>query len=356
MKKRILNIIPNTNLAGTERASLRFMQGLQKYGYIFHVFSLNRAGELKDILEENNISLSDYNYHGFSGVLDYFPLKREIKSIIKSFRPDVIMQTSHNYVVSKIIAEIPIPKILCVHFHHKKAKSAIAWNFIYSLVDQHFNYITFPSLFIKKEADAFVSQKEKLVLLRNPLPLQDVTELEAKINARNILQIPENALVIGNSSQLIKRKRLDIFIDVASVLVKKNENYYFVICGDGPEQKKLKQMVHNKKLDNRFKWLGWLRETNLFYKSIDVMLFNSDWDAFPTSPLEAMSYGIPVVASVVNSGLKEVIESNKYGILIEEHNISFLAEKIEEIFIKNQKQSCNFKLYFAAIRPPFVEP
>jgi len=65
----------------------------------------------------------------------------------------------------------------------------------------------------------------------------------------------------------------------------------------------------------------------LFYYSIDLLLFNSDWDAMGLTPLEAMSYGIPIVASVLHGGLKEIVNQDEYGFLISTHDTNLLAEK-----------------------------
>ena len=67
-----------------------------------------------------------------------------------------------------------------------------------------------------------------------------------------------------------------------------------------------------------------------FYNSIDIMLFNSDWDAVGLSPLEAIQRGIPTFASVLNGGLKEILNKEFRSFLIEEHDVEVLARKINE--------------------------
>ena len=84
-------------------------------------------------------------------------------------------------------------------------------------------------------------------------------------------------------------------------------------------------------LGNRIRWLGWQDDLQDFYRSLDVMLFTSDFDAMGRTPLEAMSHGVPVVASVVHCGLPEVIDSDEVGFLIRDHDISALAVKVAEL-------------------------
>jgi glycosyltransferase involved in cell wall biosynthesis len=75
------------------------------------------------------------------------------------------------------------------------------------------------------------------------------------------------------------------------------------------------------------RWLGWQRELRGFYSAVDILLFNSDWDAMGHTAVEAMSYGVPVVASVVHGGLKELIDGDAVGYITEEHDLDWLADK-----------------------------
>ena len=65
-----------------------------------------------------------------------------------------------------------------------------------------------------------------------------------------------------------------------------------------------------------------------FYQSLDVLLFNSDWDTMGLTALEAMSYGVPVAASVQQGGLKEVIVDERFGRLLATHDTDTLADQV----------------------------
>ena len=81
-------------------------------------------------------------------------------------------------------------------------------------------------------------------------------------------------------------------------------------------------------LDQAISWLGWQADLRDFFGSIDVLLFNSDSDAVPRTPLEAMGYAIPVVASVLHGGLKEIMIDGTTGFLSQEHEVSELASQL----------------------------
>jgi glycosyltransferase involved in cell wall biosynthesis len=74
------------------------------------------------------------------------------------------------------------------------------------------------------------------------------------------------------------------------------------------------------------RWLGWQAELGPFYRAIDVLLFNSEWDAFGLTPVEAMSHAVPVVCSVRHGGLREAIAEPRWGVLLDDHDESALAD------------------------------
>jgi glycosyltransferase involved in cell wall biosynthesis len=72
-----------------------------------------------------------------------------------------------------------------------------------------------------------------------------------------------------------------------------------------------------------------------FYKEIDLFVSPSTQpDPFPTVILEAMDYGLPVVATA-HGGPLEIIKESETGILIPWDNAKQASEKIERILKKD---------------------
>ncbi|HGU2189508.1 TPA: glycosyltransferase, partial [Escherichia coli] len=63
-------------------------------------------------------------------------------------------------------------------------------------------------------------------------------------------------------------------------------------------------------------YAGWLSADKIRneYKSADLIIIPSRWEGFAMVPLEAMSYGVPVIASDIGP-FKEIIKHGVSGIL-----------------------------------------
>jgi glycosyltransferase involved in cell wall biosynthesis len=104
------------------------------------------------------------------------------------------------------------------------------------------------------------------------------------------------------------------------------------IAGSGPEENKLKELVKELNIEENVNFLGYISgiKKYSYYKSADVCVFPSIYEAFGIVLLEAMACGKPVVASNVG-GIPFVVEEGKTGLLFESGNVEDLADKIVTI-------------------------
>ena len=160
--------------------------------------------------------------------------------------------------------------------------------------------------------------------IHNPLDLPLTSAPEASQAFRKTIGVPADALLIGNAGWLTQRKRFDVFLHSAAKILAHCPGAYFVIAGDGEMRDSLQRLAASLGIATRVFWTGWLTDLTPFYAGIDVLLFNSDWDALGLTPVEAMSYGVPVVASVEHGGLGEILD-NRCGWFMERHDPRALA-------------------------------
>ena len=305
---------------------LLLLDELKKMNFDSEVVSIVPVGDLGKKLEARNIPVCGGSYRGPGGFLSLV----ELHGILKSKKADALLMIGHN-----LMGEIAIGDLwrgrraLALHYHHAGVKSRFVWNLIYGIACLQFRRIGFVSDYIMKEAISVAPfLKGKSRMISTPVESHDPFPPEARDAARKSLGIQEGDFVIGNAGWLIQRKRWDVFLDTAAEVAKKHGQIRLLVAGDGPERASLEARATDLGIFEKIIWMGWQSDLTKFLQSIDVMLFNSDWDAQPRTPLEAMSYGIPVVASIVSGGTREVITNDSEGILIDRHNTHVLASSI----------------------------
>jgi len=157
-----------------------------------------------------------------------------------------------------------------------------------------------------------------------------VAKLEVILNGMELL--PEKLISKESNIKLIFVGRLADPKDPLLLLQAVKENKFSVqvnIVGSGPKLGELIQYVKNNKLDN-INLLGELsREKTLeLLKLSEIFVLISKWEGLPLTILEAMSVGLPVIASNVG-GISEAVSSEN-GILIDNKVIE-LREAIKKI-------------------------
>ncbi len=316
-----------------EQSTLLFLRELQAMGHDPEMISLNQVGKLGPRLKEAGIPVSSSGYEGKWGWKSYLPLRR----LLRDKKPDALVMVGHNLMASLAIGKLcQGRRIMDIRFHHQGVLSSRAWQIIYRVAYPRFTAITFPTRFIMEEAMSicpFLKEAPAGKCHKMPFPvvLEDATTPEQKRQARAALGLPEGIKLVGNAGWLIDRKRMDVFLAVAQIVLGTVPEARFVIAGDGPLKGELQRLASTLGIADKVLWLGWQQDLRPFYQSLDVLLFNSDWDSMGRTPLEAMSHGVPVVASVVHGGLKEVVSREEYGMVLDTHDVVRLATEVARI-------------------------
>ncbi len=323
---KILHIIQCTNLGGTEQAALLMTRELMQRGHTCRLVSLNPIGGLGPLLEKEGVPAVGLNYSGWGGW-------RSLLQMYRTFRAepaDALLMSGQN--LSGMLALGGLcrgSRILFIHHYHTGVKPVWKWRLIYMVARRRFSTVAFVSDFIRREAEGIYPPLRSISrTVRNPFVLPELPTGEQRAAARSSLALPLGVAVVGNAGRLIEGKCFDVFLRVAKLVATQVPGAVFLIAGDGPLRGRLEGLVRELGLVEQVRWLGWQQDLNTFYRSLDVLLFASDWDAVGRTPLEGIANGVPVVAAVSHGGLAETITGPEHGFLNREHDVAWLADKV----------------------------
>ena len=146
---------------------------------------------------------------------------------------------------------------------------------------------------------------------------------------------------IGYLGRLSEEKGIDNLVRASAILNHKNINHTLSIAGDLLDRR-FKNYIHQiKKLceQNRsIKFIGKIteKEKNNFFEEIDILILPSinSFEALGIVQLEAMTYGVPVIASDL-PGVRVPILKTGNGYLFRAGDTNDLVEKI--LILKSKK-------------------
>ena len=103
-----------------------------------------------------------------------------------------------------------------------------------------------------------------------------------------------------------------------------------LIVGDGPLRDHLEQTAHAYALDGRLRFLGHRDDVPRLMAAADLVVLPSAYEGLPNVVLEAMRFGMPVVATAA-PGTTEVVVDGETGVLVPVGNVMLLARAIRDI-------------------------
>jgi glycosyltransferase involved in cell wall biosynthesis len=148
----------------------------------------------------------------------------------------------------------------------------------------------------------------------------------------DLISIAEsNGMVkIGAVSRLSEEKGIQYLVQSIPVIAKQFSNFKIYIAGDGECREQLERLVESLAVPSHVKFLGHLNDVQAFLKQIDLFVQPSRSESLGVAVMEAMSMGLPVVATRVG-GIPEIVANNVTGLLVPSQNPEALAKAISDL-------------------------
>lgn len=184
----------------------------------------------------------------------------------------------------------------------------------------HVNKIISVSQFMKQK---FLSRTQlyeienKISIVYTPIDTKIFYQQEDE-NFKQKLNIPNDVKVLLSVSRIVEGKGYFEMFEIFKNLLEEDENYIWIVIGEGDYLDKLKELVKNVEIESHVYFLGAVarKELNYYYSNADLFWLLSNFDeSFGLVYIEAQTCGCPVIGRN-KAGVKEVIHHEKSGFLV----------------------------------------
>ena len=112
-----------------------------------------------------------------------------------------------------------------------------------------------------------------------------------------------------------------------------------LIIGDGEDKDILQQLIIEKKMSDRISLIDPTKDINKWYRKSHVFCLSSRWEGFPNALAEALAHGLPSIGFSDCSGVNNLIETGRNGMLaVGNDNPSSLSKALKEIMNDSAKR------------------
>ena len=146
---------------------------------------------------------------------------------------------------------------------------------------------------------------------------------------RRSLGIPQDALVLIFVGTISRDKGVYELIGAFGTLARQEARLHLVMLGNGPDLPHLRGMIASKPGLSRVRLVGQVPHMDVptWLAASDVFVFPSYHEGMPNAVLEAMTCGLPVVATSVG-GIPEVIQNSVTGLLVAPKDVDALVDAL----------------------------
>lgn len=335
--KKILYLITQSEFGGAQRYIFDLAVNLKNEFNIEIAFGeQGEEGELAKQLAKAGIKYYTIPHLQRSISLgnDWLALK-EIINLFKKTKPDIVHLNSSKISILGSLAGIFSKSKIVYTAHGWVFNEPLGWpmKVFYQLAEKitakfKDKIICVSEFDYQAAIQKKIAPKNKLAAIHNGI--EPIKFLSGKTTARPF-QDGQN-MVVGSIGNLYKTKGYVYLVQAADILI--NQEILplsFFIVGEGEERKILESMIAEFGLTKNITLFGQMSGAAKILPSFDIYVCSSVKEGLSYTLLEAMSAGLPIVATQVG-GNSEMIKNNSTGLLVKPQNAKMLAEKIKILF------------------------
>lgn len=340
--KKIIFLISTLEIGGAQKVILEIAKYLASKEKIdVHVISIYKRGEL---VHED---ISPAKFHFLEENLKRFVIIRALPKLFKiiwQIKPDTVISTLLTANILNLICgcifikryrvlvrEANTPSV----YNKCVLKNKSIWPKVFKYLLRFSDQVIAPSNGVKSDfANYYNYPQDKITVINNPINLKKIKQL-----AEHPPSFPLPAKYILGVGRLTQAKGFDILIQAYAKLENKDE-IKLVILGEGPDRKKLEELVERLNLNNQVLLPGLVENPFPVYKSAELFVLSSRWEGSPNVLIQALALEVRSISTDCPSGPRELLPSN---FLTPIDDVNILASLIKSRLQENDQNSIELK-------------
>jgi len=252
----------------------------------------------------------------------------EIKKLIKQIKPDIVAShsTKAGYITRLVCYNIKQPNVFTIHGWAFTEGVPIIRRKIYLNIELFAGLFTDHLIAVsdydrKLGIKSKIVRKEKIKTIHNGVPDLFVSGNNVKDENTNLKGI----MVARFQSQ----KDHNTLFSALNQL--KHKNIQIDLLGDGPLLEHFRKLAKKLKIEHMINFQGVRMDIGNFLNKADFFILTTNYEGFPLTIIEAMSCGLPIIATDVG-GVKESVIDGFNGNLVRRGDVGSVVHAINLLY------------------------
>lgn len=323
----LLIYVPSLSGGGAERAMIDVATSMSERGYRYTI-CCNQVGEnYRSLVEQRNVQVLELGVQRTASALP------KLARVVRAERPRTLLATiTHANVIAAIAARalFPAPRIVLrqantmvtsaeINLRAKLAVAAVPW--VYRTAD---------SVIAVSEATAndmveHSVPRDKIEIIANGVDHAFIAHEAMQAMQYEPPDRREDTRVIVSLGRLTRQKAFDNLLHALASLP---DDVNLWIFGEGKDRVSLEQLARDLGVADRVWMPGFVSNPFPYIKRADCFVLCSRWEGMPNALVQALSLGVPSVATDAPGGSREVLLDGKAGWLVPVDDVAALSGSI----------------------------
>lgn len=330
MDKRlnILHLRASNFVGGPEKQILEHLRRIDSKRFWPMLCSFTTDGQSNELIREgSNSNIPSFN---LNSRFTFDPrLIKQLRNLLTENSVHILV--THGYKSNIIgyfsVKNLKIPMIVYSHGWTGECATVRCYEFIDRQIMKRVSDIVAVSEGHKRQLVKVGIPSERITVVQNAVQIR---EKLSHTSLRTRYSLPNDAKLVVSAGRLSIEKNFSGLIEAATPILKKQENIFFLVFGEGGERQELERQVIGAGLQGRFLFPGFVDDVPSLLSDADIFVSSSHTEGLPVAVLEGAAAGLPVVATAVG-GTPEVVRDGYNGMLVGPGDMSALGRAIEHL-------------------------
>ena len=315
--RKIAILVTGLGPGGAERVIAQLAEHWSNRGHEITVFTFDAPADkiFHPLPASVSIRRLDCPKGGMAG---YLQRLLRLTRALRTVRADILVSflTKNNLLASIAKTGTHLDWIACERNNPERQKTHPMWNRML-----HFAY---------RRADAIVCQtngvrrcfpaatQDRIAVIPNPIKPMDRRERGRGTR-------------IAAVGRLDRQKGFDLLVDAFARIAPRHTEWSLDIWGEGPERHSLQRQIESRGMTGRIHLRGVSDRPGGWMEECDIFVLASRYEGFPNVLGEAMSAGLPVIATNCDFGHSEMVKHGRNGLIVSPGNKASLAAALDRL-------------------------
>ena len=331
----VAHILPFPTIGGTEHATLRIARAVDPTRFRSVAFTTAGADQVRAFFDGAGIEAVPYTapVHSYRRAAAFVRDSVRLAAQFRAHRVDLVhcadLLGAYHAALAGRLAGVPVIS----HIRNR-------FSFI-SRRDRSFLWPVRRFLFVSRDTWTHfghpVPAARGVVIYDGIRAPATPTHEEARRSVRDEFGLGPDVPLIGMMARVAPQKDFSTLARAAKIVLRHEPRARFLIAGDydsAPNYRTHFQQVQAEMeacgVRPAFIFAGQRNDVPRLLSSLDLFVLSTHWEGLPLVILEAMAFGVPVVATAVD-GVPEIVHHGETGLLVRHEDADELASAIRDL-------------------------